>query len=394
MADAVQTLVSAFGTSFAPGAEVQKFEARLEGPLLRVTTDYGELVEHASEWKRLCGRLWGRTLPSKRARALRVLLPTLSNFDGAVWAPMNDLLEAPAVASAVRTLESLLRAHPSDAFCCRYSASFGQCGGEFLHHKGRVARARDDAFERRGGLRAMELVKLALEPFDSSKPLERLQGLFWLLQAMRESPGNLLGIHRLLLRHVLPLCQQATGLWREAAMSVIERWAPKLVARAAHQEALPLLDTLLEYGVAVPRFLASRYECLLVLNEPEEARRTLERLRAIADAQGVVRAPVIRAEQHVDDIEAVALWTAAKLFRNLASGEPAYDFSDAAVYERRLKGEPTPVRLTPADASKRSRAYAEAALTILERRAAQPPAVRSPLRYAFFIDSSKEWLRR
>lgn len=392
-ADAFHTLVTAFGTSFAPRAAAPTYEARLEGPLLRVTTDDGELVEHASEWKRLCGLLWVRTLPSKRARALRVLLPTLSEFDGSVWAPMTHLLEDAAVASAVRTFESLLRAAPVDALCCRYSASFGKFGGELLHRKGKVARALDDAFEKRGALRSMELVKLALAPLDSANPLERLQGLFYLLHAMRESPGKLLGIHRLLVRHVLPLCRQGTGLWREAAMSVIERWVPSLVSRAAYQEALPLIDVLLDYGVAVPRFLAARYECLLALGQPEEAKRTLESLRAIADARGVLPTPINRAAQLVDDIEAVAQWKLAKLFGNLARGEPAYDISDAAVYEKRLTGEPAPPALTSREASKRSRAHAQAALTILERRAALPPAVKIPLNYAFFIDASKKWLR-
>ena len=54
---------------------------------------------------------------------------------------------------------------------------------------------------------------------------------------------------------------------------------------------------------------------------------------------------------------------------------------------------PAPPALTSREASKRSRAHAQAALTILERRAALPPAVKTPLNYAFFIDASKKWLR-
>lgn len=390
--DAFRTLVSAFGTSFAPGAAAPGYEARLDGPLLRVTTERGELVERASEWKRLCGRIWVHTFVSERAEALRVLLPTLSEFDGAVWAPMSQLLEAPAVAAAVRTLEKSLRDHPDEAFACRYSAAFGQVDGELDHHEGRVAKARDDAFEARGALGAMQLVKLALEPQGSAKPLERLQGSFWLLQAMRESPENLLGIHRLLLKHVWPVAQQGSGLWREAAMSVLERWTPRLVSRAAHLEALPLIDALLDYGVAVPRFLALRYECLLAMDEPDDAERTLERLRATADARGVLEAPLNRGQQHVDDIEAVALWKMAKLFGNLAKGTPAYDSSDAARYEKRLKGEPTWPSLDAREARRRSERYAAAAVVLLERRAAQPRILTTPLNYAFFLDASKKWL--
>ena len=89
----------------------------------------------------------------------------------------------------------------------------------------------------------------------------------------------------------------------------------------------------------------------------------------------------------------MAQWKIAKLFGNIARGEPAYDLSAAGFYETRLTGEPAPPAITSREALKRSRAHAQAALTILERRAALPPAVETPVNYAFYIDASKKWLR-
>jgi hypothetical protein len=125
--DGVHSLISAFGASFAPGDTAPPYEVSLGGPRIRLTTSRGVLEEHASEWKRLCGRLWVQALPDDRARALDVLLPTLSDFDGAVWAPMQRLLEADAVASALRTLEASLP-DALEALACRIRG-LSRCAG-------------------------------------------------------------------------------------------------------------------------------------------------------------------------------------------------------------------------------------------------------------------------
>ncbi|WP_437972641.1 hypothetical protein WMF11_26005 [Sorangium sp. So ce295] len=376
--DAVHSLISAFGASFAPGDTAPPYEVSLDGPRIRLTTSRGVLEEHASEWKRLCGRLWAQALPDERARALEVLLPTLSDFDGAVWAPMQRLLEADAVASALRTLEASLP-DALEALACRCSASFAESiHGEHPFARGAIPAAQKEAFARKSALSTVELVKIPLEFLGSASPLERLEALYWLRDAMRENPTKVLGIHRLLVQHVLPVCRQGVGLWREGAMGVIERWVTRLVSRAAYPEALPMLDLLLAYGVAIPGLLPLRYEALLASNEPAEAERTLLRLRAIADGSGHLRSPWVRADSHVDDLCAITSWKVAKVFRQVADG--AHPFA-----ERRLKNEPGPPAVTASEAAEISRGLAAHALELFRRRAAQPPTVAYPPRYDVYI---------
>ncbi|WP_437739001.1 hypothetical protein WMF39_24955 [Sorangium sp. So ce1504] len=218
----------------------------------------------------------------------------------------------------------------------------------------------------------MELVKIPLEFLSSASPIERLEALYWLREALRENPTKVLGIHRLLVQHVLPVCRQGVGLWREGAMGVIERWVTRLVSRAAYPEALPMLDILLAYGVAIPGLLPLRYEALRASNEPAEAERTLLRLRAIADASGHLRSPWVRADSHVDDLCAIASWKVAKVFRQVADG--AHPFA-----ERRLKNKPGPPAVTASEAAEISRGLAAHALELFQRRAAQPLTVdRAP----------------
>ncbi|APR81717.1 Hypothetical protein A7982_07066 [Minicystis rosea] len=369
--DAIHSLISAFGASFAPGDAAPPYEASLDGSKIRLTTSRGVIEEHASEWKRLCGRLWAQVLPEERARALEILLPTLSDFDGAVWPPMQRLLEDDAVASALRTLEASLP-DPLEALTCARSAFFAESiHAEHPFRSGAISAAQHAAFAKKSSLSTMELVKIPLEFLSSPIPLERLEALYWLREAMRENPTKVLGIQRLLVQHVLPICREGVGLFREGALSVIERWAPRMVSRAAYPEALPMLDTLLSYGVAIPRLLPLRYEALLGSNEPAEAERTLSRLRAVADASGHLRSPWLRADSHVDDLCAIASWQVAKVFRQVADG--AHPFA-----ERRLKNEPAPPAVTASEAAEISRSLAARALELFQRRAAEPPAVAYP----------------
>ncbi|WP_438044842.1 hypothetical protein [Sorangium sp. So ce128] len=229
------------------------------------------------------------------------------------------------MASALRTLEASLP-DALEALACRCSACFAESiHGEHPFARGAIPAAQDEAFARKSALSTVELVKIPLEFLSSASPIERLEALYWL----RENPTKVLGIHRLLVQHVLPVCRQGVGLWREGAMGVIERWVTRLISRAAYPEALPMLDILLAYGVAIPGLLPLRYEALLASNEPAEAERTLLRLRAIADASGHLRSPWVRADSHVDDLCAIASWKVAKVFRQVADG--AHPFA-----ERRL----------------------------------------------------------
>lgn len=386
-ADAVRALVTAFGESFAPNGPVGTYDVAFEGPAIRVTTKAGTRIERASEWKRLAGWLHAQTLPRKRADALGIVLPTLCEFSGSVWAPMKRLLEAPAVAEALAALEASLRDEdPDEALACRYSATFNQWAYSTPTFKtGRVRAAIDAAFAKHGALRAMPLVKLPLAFVRDPNPLERLRALAWVREAMSESPASLLGIHRLLVREILPLARTGRGLWREAAVSIVERWVRRLVVRGALPEALAMLEVLLDYGVGVPEHLALRYEALLGSDERDEADRAMARLRLIADPRGLLRVPLQRAEQHVDDVQAMALSNAAKALRQIADGAPPFT-------ERRLKGEATPRVVTSAEAAKLARGCAEEAMAIFERRATAPPAIASPPNYAFWIERTKKVL--
>lgn len=139
------------------------------------------------------------------------------------------------------------------------------------------------------------------------------------------------------MREILPLARTGRGLWREAAVS---------------------------YGVGVPEHLALRYEALLGSDERDEADRAMARLRLIADPRGLLRVPLQRAEQQVDDVQAMALSNAAKALRQIADGAPPFT-------ERRLKGEATPRVVTSAEAAKLARGCAEEAMAIFERRASR-----------------------
>lgn len=382
--DAVHTLTTTFGASFAPGKQAPHYEVRCDGTKIRVTTNRGELAEHAAEWKRLCGRLWAEAWPRERD-ALAIQLPTLSAFESSVWSPMAELIESDAVAAALGTLEaSLAAAHPLDALYVRHSAAMGAFGGCPFETK-KVKKTRAEAFAKRGGLRALELVKVSLQFIDSKDPVESLQSLFWTREAMQESPANLLGIHRLLVKHVVPLCREPEGLPREGAMAVIERWVPHLVVRAAYPEATTFIDLLLDYGVATTRFVELRYECLLGLNRRSEADDMMGRLRAIADPAGYIRFPLMRYDQYVDDVRAMSLQTVAKTLRAVADGK--HPFS-----ERRMKNESAPPNLSSSEAAKQSREYATEALAIFERLSANPPETAFKRNYEFHINLSKRLL--
>jgi hypothetical protein len=296
---------------------------------------------------------------------------------------MDRLLQSPAVQSALRLLDGALQAtHPLEALYCRYSAKAARWAFSVNEMKrGRVMAAWDEAFKKHGALRAMALVKLSLQFVDSPKPIERLQSLVWLREAMSENPANVLGIHRLLVSEVLPICRGVSGLLREVAVSVLDRWVPGLVARYAHPEALPLIDLLLDYGVGVPRKLALRFECLLGLGQRSEAERAMERLRAIADVNGHLLKPVQRGvNQHVDDIRGQALLTNAKMFNLIAEGGLSFP-------ERRLKQESPPPDFSSSEASSICRAYASEALTIFRARSKEPPLdPENRTNYTFYID--------
>lgn len=381
MIEAFRNLVEEHGKSFAPEQVLPSYDLHFDGPKVLLAVGGHTIEEHVSEWKRAAGRLWAlASFPPDQAAIVIANLPTLSVFNGAVWAPMERLVEAPSVSAAVETLaDGLAKDQPMEALLCRHSASFANMApGVDLYEAGPGAKERDEAFATKGALSAMALVKLSLAHLGDDDPVERLRSLIWLREAMRENPAAVLGIHRLLVSEVVPLARTGVGLWREAALSVLERWVTKLVARGAFPEALPLLELLLAYGVGVPTMLALRHETLLCLGDDEEAERTFGRLASLADANGHLRAPLNRVDQHIDDVRAVALWRVAKLLRQIAEDEPPFT-------ERRLKKEPLPPEVNAKDAARRSKAHALRAKALLERRAGEPKVLAYPLNHGFYL---------
>lgn len=349
--EALKDLFIAYGEHLAEGWSLVEFEVSWEGREIVLTMQgqrEGRLVTtsspapmvrsvkgHLSAWKQLVGRYWAASQKDEFFQALHTVLPTLMDrpgSGGAFWEPFSEVLEDRRVKQAVKTFAKACKDHGDVVGARMCSLSQGITS---RHRRGKASSKVSGALEAKGSLSTVGGIKLLAPLMRAVDPQDRIEALLELQDIlMMSSPKNCLTANKLMMEHVAPLWTDPEPLVREQAIAVAERWAPTLMTRKAFEEALPVLDVLIDYGVALPDNLRHRYLCHLVLGNDQEAQADWSSIEIIYE--GVEEVHLLGFEHgSIQSYRGLALTIAAEAQLQFANGEdPA---KERRVTKKRLK---------------------------------------------------------
>jgi hypothetical protein len=318
MREALETVLRAWRDAFDLHDERPDFTFRLVGTDLHVDVRGPEEVRtvrgRLSAFGLLAGRFWASAVLD--AETLRICPAWLPSLREASAHGLGAVLGRPGVRPALHQAADMFEAagEAEEAALLRVRASW-------------VPRPAE-------GERGFDKLVRGLKAADPAVRLEAVRACESAFELIVEDNAlHAFGPFRNPMRALLSDTQPAL---HERALALTEAWARRLAAGAAWKEAMPLLDTLVEAGVAIGHALRLRHEGRLLSGDLDGARNDLVRLHALqARLAHAGLTSVDAVSLHKAEIE--ALERVARAHLDLAAGrEPCPDREAPAVRPSRV----------------------------------------------------------
>jgi hypothetical protein len=261
--DSIETILRAWKDAFDLHDERPDWSVRVSGPELHLDVRGPEAVQalrgRLSAFGLLCGRFWATAVLD--AETLRICPAWLPSLREASAHGLGAVLGRPGVRPALL--------HAADVF---------EAAGEV--EEAALLRVRASWVPRPAeGERGFDKLVGGLKHADPAVRLQAVRSCESAFELIVEDNAlRAYGPFRNPLRALLSDTQPAL---HERALALTEAWARRLAAGAAWKEAMPLLDTLVESGVAIGYALRLRHEGRLLAGDLAGARNDLTRLKAL-----------------------------------------------------------------------------------------------------------------